>query len=125
MKKCPTCKVSKTLDGFYKNRSRHDGVEPYCIPCSKARIRADKPKAQHRALMRNYGIGLKDYNKMSLEQGHVCYICGFKPKENLAVDHCHTSGKVRGLLCKPCNMGLGNFRDDVHALQAAIAYLSR
>jgi hypothetical protein len=69
---------------------------------------------------------MEEYDALLDEQGHVCAICGGDDGErNLAVDHCHTSGVVRGLLCSNCNKALGLLRDDTARLAAAIAYLKR
>ena len=54
----------------------------------------------------------------------ACDICGSRPGK-LHLDHCHTTGKYRGLLCKPCNLALGHFRDNVDALRRAIDYLTK
>ena len=75
----------------------------------------------------NYGLTLEDYDKMLEEQGGVCAICG-KPDPthpNLAVDHCHITGKIRGLLCRVCNPAIGALGDDVDSLRKVIAYLQR
>lgn len=85
-------------------------------------------------LQRRYGITRDDYLKMLLEQGGVCAIC--KTAEAvinkktgtfrlLAVDHCHTTGKVRGLLCSHCNHAIGKFKDNVDILKSAISYLEK
>jgi hypothetical protein len=77
-------------------------------------------------LKRIYGITLGEYNSMSLAQGGACAICG-KPERTrraLAVDHNHSTGKVRGLLCWPCNAALGLFMDDKDLLSTAISYLT-
>lgn len=74
--------------------------------------------------VRRYGLTVDDYWKMFDEQGGRCAICQeARGRRELAIDHCHTTGRVRGLLCNRCNPGLGNFRDDVARLRAAIAYL--
>lgn len=85
-------------------------------------------------LKRKFGIDLEAYNNMLLEQNNVCKIC--KKEENrifkktnkkidLAVDHCHKTGKVRGLLCSSCNTSLGKFDDSIEILQNAIDYLKK
>ena len=72
-----------------------------------------------------YGITLTEKNKMQDEQGNKCKICyqDFSADVKPAVDHCHTSGKVRGLLCNNCNVGLGMFQDNPVALIKAAEYL--
>lgn len=65
------------------------------------------------------------YAQMMTEQEGVCAICREPPGvEALNVDHCHTTGKIRGLLCRPCNHGLGFFRDDLNRLAGAMRYLT-
>lgn len=80
-----------------------------------------------------YGISYEDYKKMETKQKGRCAIC--KNKETatrrdgriikLAVDHCHSKGSIRGLLCGACNKGLGYFRDDKLILGSAIKYLEK
>ena len=73
-----------------------------------------------------FGININQYQLMLQEQNNVCYICNTKDKSSLlAVDHCHTTNKVRGLLCRNCNAGLGRFLDRVDLLEKAIEYLRR
>lgn len=78
-------------------------------------------------LKKQYGITLSDWEEMFAEQGGKCAVCGqvegAERYANLAVDHCHVHGHVRGLLCNSCNRGLGMFRDDPETLEAAAAYL--
>ena len=80
-------------------------------------------------LKSTYGITQVDYERMLADQGSSCAICAAKHEETrgkiLHVDHCHTTGKVRQLLCTACNTALGKFRDDVERLRSAIAYLER
>ncbi len=72
-----------------------------------------------------YGISNSDYEAMLQEQDGVCKICKGKPiaRARLSVDHCHKTGKVRGLLCLLCNSALGKFKDDKILLARAIVYL--
>ena len=71
-----------------------------------------------------YGVTVEEYNLMLGHQGGVCALCGRPPgKKPLAVDHDHETGKVRGLLCQNCNVGLGCFGDSVPILEGAIKYL--
>lgn len=84
------------------------------------------------ALQRKFGIDATEYDKMLKAQNGRCAICGNaetffnrgkKEKQALSVDHCHDTGKVRGLLCVRCNRGLGYFRDRPEFLRRAIEYL--
>ncbi len=73
--------------------------------------------------VRRYGMSLDDRHALSVRQGGVCAICRIKPRRPLELDHCHSTGKVRGLLCNPCNIGLGLYHDDPDRLLTAVAYL--
>lgn len=83
-------------------------------------------------LTRSYNITLDDYWCMLRAQNHTCAICGGegfimnkdKHKLKLVVDHCHTTGKVRGLLCHNCNRALGLLKDDVVIMNKAVEYLN-
>ena len=78
-------------------------------------------------LKRHYNMTLEDYDEMLQEQEGRCKICGttetFSNSVHFHVDHCHSSGEVRGLLCGPCNQGLGQFKDNISSLESAIKYL--
>lgn len=80
-------------------------------------------------LKRNYGLEYDDFMALVEAQNGTCAICKQRPKEDSIgrmwqVDHDHVTGKVRGLLCKHCNWGLGHFNDSIEKLQSAIDYLS-
>jgi len=80
-------------------------------------------------LKKQYGISLDQWEAMHSAQGGVCAICGELQVDsgfryaNLAVDHCHVTGKVRGLLCNACNRGLGFFKDRPDLVENAVSYL--
>jgi len=80
-------------------------------------------------MKRAYGLDFKDYEKMLESQNGVCAICSSPPPNNrktrLAIDHCHKTGKVRGLLCDKCNRSIGLLKDDVSVLKSAIKYLTK
>lgn len=79
-------------------------------------------------LKKKYGITSEQRDQMLVAQGGVCAVCGgdnSESKRNWHVDHCHTSGKVRGILCHLCNVGLGHFRDKPELLKTAAAYLEK
>jgi len=74
--------------------------------------------------IRSYGISVEDYDRMFAEQNGACYICGKAPEGRaLDIDHCHKSGKVRGLLCSNHNRALGLLGDDPDLLLKSIEYL--
>lgn len=83
------------------------------------------------SLKRKYGLSWEDYVELYNLQKGCCPICGsfmkLLPEKNClistCVDHDHATGKVRGLLCRPCNLGLGNFRESKEALLKAVEYL--
>lgn len=76
-------------------------------------------------MRRKYGFTIEVYEQECARRNNLCDICKRDPgKDQLKVDHCHRTGKVRGFLCKWCNVGLGSFRDNPAALRAAADYLN-
>lgn len=71
-----------------------------------------------------YGINQEIYDEMIKEQDNKCAICHNEFEDTPNIDHCHETNKVRGLLCSPCNRGLGFFRDNSEALKRAANYLN-
>ena len=76
--------------------------------------------------IKKYNLTIEDFKNLLEKQQGKCYICkgSSMPNKNLAIDHCHETGKVRGLLCHMCNRGLGYFKDNVNLLHDAINYLN-
>lgn len=88
----------------------------------------DNPIAKKKQHLKKYGLTPECLSKMLDACEHKCEICGHSEKRHKMfpmIDHCHTSGKVRGILCSNCNMGIGKFKDNPELLQAAIAYLKK
>jgi hypothetical protein len=84
------------------------------------------PKMRSSSLKNNYGITDVEYEKILEGQGRVCKICGSDNPgrgKYFCVDHCHKTGKVRGLLCDNCNKGLGHFKDNISFLERAMTYV--
>jgi hypothetical protein len=86
--------------------------------------RALEPDYRDAERARRYGLSLADYRALEKRQGHACAICR-KATRDLCIDHCHVTGRVRGLLCRSCNSALGLYADDPRRLRAALAYLQR
>ena len=90
----------------------------------KARRKSPAARAYHRAywLRRNYGMSVEDFDTLIIGQSGRCAVCGL-PCHDPHVDHDHKTGKVRALLCSPCNQALGLMRDDPQRMESAAAYL--
>lgn len=131
MKQCFTCKETKPLTEFQKKASSKDGLHPNCKLCKQAKERAVRsPEYSRRSnLKRNFNITPEEYDMMLAKQVGVCAICKqaetSKRTTFLAVDHCHTTGAIRGLLCNNCNRGIGLLKDSPELLQAAKVYLEK
>lgn len=141
MKQCCKCKETKPISEFYNYVKAKDGKQKTCIACQKAYSKSDVCKKNRREyykknreahISRNmqqwYGISLETYQEMLAEQDNRCAICKSENpggKGRLHVDHCHATGKVRGLLCHYCNTMLGLSRESVENLSAAIEYLNK
>lgn len=111
----------ETLTGSHYTTANAEGRKQY-----QRDWRAANPlRAKAHGLKKAYGITLERFHDMMEAQGGKCAICKQKPERHaLNVDHCHATGKVRGLLCHKCNRALGLFRDSQTLLANAISYLS-
>lgn len=90
--------------------------------------------ARNNRLKYTYGISIEDFEKLSEKQNHLCAICGNPQIQNkrhnnektpLAVDHCHSTNKIRELLCSNCNGALGLFKDNITVMNKAIEYIKK
>lgn len=133
-KVCTTCKVEKDINEFYLRGGNYspNSRKSKCKECDKKRVAEtywkDPSVYQNNHLKRNYGITLNEYNQMLMEQGHRCKTCGTTEPGGkhgkFMVDHSHNTGEVRGLLCKSCNIALGEVGDNINTLQKMIEYLN-
>jgi len=132
MKRCSRCKMVRPFADF--------GTDPRCRPCLRIRSREQRQRGIGKTqgsrvvahLRQLYGLTYERYLEMLIAQDYRCAICR-KPEtvishrsgvvKNLAVDHDHATGTVRGLLCTACNNGLARFRDNPTLLSRAITYL--
>ena len=137
-KVCSRCKQSKPLTEFKKKKGYKDGIYCWCNECVRESNREQKKNMEpskkkeygrRNKLKQSYGITLEQYNEMLVAQNHKCAICGKDEAEvhinRLYVDHCHTTGKVRGLLCHQCNFAIGLLGDSVNNALNAAAYLAK
>lgn len=108
-------KVRESKRRFVSRRRLRD--PDYC----KRRYKQTKERRRVRETARRYKLSDAEYALLVEQSGGSCAICGLP--EKLVVDHCHSTGIVRGLICGSCNKGLGGFRDSEEALDRAITYL--
>lgn len=145
MKVCSTCCVEKELDAFHNYKKGPQGKAYRCKDCDTVARKAyekrhpQRTREGHRraSLLSKYGLTLEKFDSMWETQKGCCDICetplsnAFKGgatnnAHNTAnVDHCHTSGSVRGILCAVCNKGLGLFKDNPPMLRRAANYLEK
>ena len=151
MKVCTKCKKEKSLDAFYKCKGPIDNRQGHCKECDKAKGKAwnianpDKVKDRVRRwqsynpkkirnnyLKSKYNLSIEQYGQLLIIQHCVCAICNKSEivkdarsgkLKDLAVDHCHETGKIRGLLCDRCNRGIGLLQDNFEITQSATNYL--
>lgn len=150
-KTCRSCGETKPGAEFARDRSKPDGCDTRCRPCAAEsmrryrlehpdRVRATKrrtyqknyPKVREYRLKRLYGLTRSEYDALLAAQSGRCKICGRTETHTsnggdavreLAVDHCHDTGQVRGLLCGRCNSAIGLLGHDEELLLAAVRYL--
>lgn len=122
------------LDNFYKSKGK---PHSYCKACWKQKVKASPNKSSKETkkayvLKSRFGLSLEDYHLLYTKQNGCCAICGksitlFVDKKDFSnvacVDHNHTTGEVRGLLCNHCNTGIGLLKEDLSILENAAKYL--
>jgi hypothetical protein len=144
-KRCSRCEQDRPVAMFDRYRRSPSGLAGWCKPCAKQyrepsrdahRVYVKKHYEANRDLylartkVSRYKITLEEYRSLCGAQNDLCAICS-RPETRkingrvtaLSVDHDHATGKVRGLLCHGCNVGLGGFRDQPELLVKAINYL--
>lgn len=114
-KRCAGCHQWLPHECFYKCQANPDNLSTYCKEC-----------ARNEKYKKLYKITTEDYNILLKKQNGKCKICQTNNGAyRLSVDHCHLTGKIRGILCQNCNHGLGFFKDETYFLTNAIKYLNR
>ena len=147
MKTCSKCGVVKPLAEFYPHPTGKDKRQAVCKAChieyTRARYKLNPeqkreagrqyrkahPDRQRATNLRRYGMTPGEFDAMLASQGGVCAACGTDEPHHVSgrfcVDHDHTTGKVRGILCHHCNALIGHAWDCVDVLLAAAEYLRR
>lgn len=134
-KRCPKCELVLSVDNFYKSKTKHTKkgwrYTSECKSCSSAYSKKyrekDKQafyeKAYARQVKYRYGITIEERDRIVEMQNGLCAICDIDISDKPYIDHCHDTGKVRGMLCMNCNAGLGSFKDSPEIFKKALNYL--
>lgn len=139
-KNCRSCGLSKKMEDFHKNANK-DGRFNTCKKCQYKRLQEFRKDPAHKerfkeyrrnnSITQRYGISIETYNDLVNIQQNKCKICGNHPNkkgpiqnQSLHIDHCHNTGKVRGLLCHLCNRAIGLFRERIDLIEKSLEYLN-
>lgn len=144
MRICVTCGTELPLSDFGRNARCADGIHRTCKPCVNRHRRNTYRANRERELQKQhqyykehpnrrratrikhlYGIEYSEYERLRELQQGCCAVCGTAPDRDLHVDHCHTTGRVRGLLCGGCNRALGIMHDDPACIRRLALYAER
>lgn len=136
VKICRRCGIEKPLLDFYERKDNRPGRRSECKTCWKVQTDAYRAKNQQRVaylhkmknIERKYAITRHEYEACIKMQDNRCPVCavefiGTRGVSSPAVDHCHTTSKVRGVICNGCNVAIGSAKDDPSILRALAAYL--
>jgi hypothetical protein len=146
LKQCTCCQELKSLNSFpcvsKTNRKPRSQCKQCCATKQRTvysnnleqyqnyvKKRRYKYKGLHKRIanLKTFGLTIEDYEEMSHAQNQQCAICGTTQctsGKRLAVDHCHETGRIRGLLCMRCNQAIGKLNDNYFLLQQAADYVS-
>lgn len=138
MKVCRKCLIEQPLSEFHVNNR---GYNTPCRTCeskryyakreSRLKARADyvKRNKEKISIQKNRaGASIEEFNALFVAQNGCCKICNVhqsKMTRRISVDHCHETGKIRGLLCDKCNVAIGMLKDNISLLESAILYLKK
>jgi hypothetical protein len=117
-KSCTICKSRKHTKNFRIIGKTINGsirFHPWCFPCESTYY-----KEKHR--LKKYGMSTIEYDQRVHDQNGLCFLCN-EPDSRLVIDHDHTNGRIRMLLCDRCNGGIGRFLDDPKLLMKTARYI--
>lgn len=131
LKRCAKCTENKPLDEFGVKKFNKDGLNHYCLLCERKRCQTTysrpeyKERVKYKQIFRLYGLTKEQYLSKLEQQEYKCAICSMvlSNDKDTHIDHCHSTGKIRDILCKKCNHLLGSVNDDVEQLQKYINYI--
>lgn len=148
IKFCSSCLVGLPISCFEKAKYYKDGYRGECRSCRRVKAMEYKKRPENKqkikhwvastkkkdpdyyrnSMLKNkYGITLEQFKQMSTRQDHKCALCFFPASKMrhkaLCVDHCHETGRVRGLLCHPCNTLLGRIGDNIEGATRMLEYV--
>ena len=141
--KCCTCKQDKPVSEFGKNKSRSTGLQARCLACVRVGVQkwyqTKTPEMTARLnkrgrrwqVLKKYGLSPEEYARLQKEHNGRCAVCGEEEckksklgkTHELTVDHDHTTGKVRALLCHRCNVAIGLCKENPDLFRRIIDYL--
>lgn len=131
-KVCKNCNLEKSFEEYYQFYDKYADRKYFssrCKPCHQEYKKNNPSTPRNRKsekLQLRYGLSYDQWETMREKENYRCMICSISEDElgrKLDVDHCHKSGKVRGLLCNQCNTMLGHAKDNLSILEAAVKYL--
>lgn len=127
-KVCALCNAEKDYSEFPTNKNGRYGLHSQCKVCRNnvSKYRYANGDSYALRLQKLYNLTVDEYEQLYAEANGCCQVCGISEEDNnkrLAVDHCHSTGKVRGLLCGKCNTALGQLDDDLDKISALYSYL--
>jgi hypothetical protein len=119
MKKCTKCGEQKLLSEFYADNSRRDKKQTKCKPCHEL--------AKVKSRLGAYGLTKETYQQLFKNQNNCCAICKteFGNTKHTHIDHCHTTKKVRALLCHGCNTAIGLLKESPKIIKSALIYIEK
>jgi hypothetical protein len=130
-KVCCTCGINKAFDQYHPRPERPIGIKPSCKECSNKVRKKHYEKEKESGVLKTklwkrvgINISIEEYKVKYDALDGKCEICQCK-FDVLCVDHKHTDGTLRGLLCTPCNLALANFKDSETNMKNAIKYLEK
>jgi len=129
MKLCKKCNINKSLNEFFKDVKMKDKYKSFCKNCYNEDPSRSSKYRKNFELNRKYGIDINKFTELFNNQNNKCKLCESEiprgTRKKWCVDHCHKTGKIRGIICNNCNLGLGVFDDNINYLNKAIEYLQK